>query len=317
MKVLLIHSGNSVNDSADYSFVKEQGDALEKEGLTVSYFGVKGKGFKGYLSNFSLLKQRINQESPDILHAHFGFCGALAVLQHKVPVVITFHNGETLTTKGKIISSIASFFSSYNIFVAQHIKDKLFTPKRRYVIQPCGINIKDFPICPQDKAIEQFGLSNSVPNILFGGSYSNQRKNAPLAKQAIALLNYPVNLIEMKGWTREQVPVLLCACDLLLIPTKSEGSPQVVKEAMACNCPVVATNVADIPWLLSEVKNSHTTSFDPYAIADKINEVIKCGERSNGRERVIQLGLDNKIVAKRIIEIYCKVLSNGRKKAKA
>ena len=309
MNVLLVHSGNAVTQSSDYTFVKEQGEALREQGVNVFYYAIKGKKARGYLSNLSKLKESIKSNSIDIIHAHYGLCGALAVLQNKVPVVITFHNGETLTFKGKLISSAAAWLSKYNIFVAQHIHDRLFKVPKEYSIIPCGIDLKLLPIVNKEEAIKSMGLRTDVPNILFGGSFSNARKNYPLAKEALALLPYEVNLIEMKGFSRAEVDQLLCGCDLFLMPTKSEGSPQVIKEALACNCPIVATGVADIPELLSGVSNCYTTGFDASEIADRIDTIIKSGQRSNGREKVISMNLDNPLVAKRIKMIYEKVLS--------
>lgn len=311
MKVLLVHSGNAVTDSRNYTFVKEQGDALESMDIQVYYYAVKGKGMKGYLSSLSGLKKVIRDKEINLVHAHYGFCGALCILQRAVPVVITFHNGETLTLKGKLISSIAARFSAHNIFVAQHIHDKLFWIPKSYSIIPCGINLDFLPLVDHNTAARQMSLPMDKPNILFGGSFSNARKNYPLAKEAISLLPYPVNLIEMKGFNREQVNMLLCGCDLFLLPTKSEGSPQVVKEALACNCPIVATSVADIPQLLDGVENAYVTSFDAQEIALRIDMIIKSGMRSNSRKRINELGLENSQVAAKIMDIYQSVLKKA------
>ena len=313
MKVLLVHSGNAVSDSQNYTFVKEQGDALASKGVQVYYYAVKGKGIKGYLSALPRLKQTIKDNGIDLVHAHYGLCGALCLLQRAVPVVITFHNGETLTNKGTIISSIAARFSAYNIFVAQHIHDKLFCIPEGYSILPCGINFSQFNLIDKSVAAHEMGLPDDCPNILFGGYFSNPRKNYPLAKEAIDKLPYPVHLIEMKGYSREQVHLLLCGCDLFLLPTKSEGSPQVVKEALACNCPIVATAVADIPLLLSDVKNSYTTDFCAGEIASKIDLVLQDGGRSDGRKKITELGLDNSQVAESLVTIYNQVLSKNHK----
>lgn len=313
MNVLLVHSGNAVLDSDHYTFVKEQGEALSSLGVNVFYFAVKGKGAKGYLRNFGSLKKTIHDHSIDIVHAHYGLCGALSVLQRKVPVVITFHNGETLTRKGKIISSLASRFSAYNIFVAQHIHDDLFCIPKQYSIIPCGIDMALLPLMDKDSAVNKMSLPTDKPNVLFGGSFSNPRKNYPLAKEAISHLPYPVNLIEMKGFNREEVGMLLCGCDLFLLPTKSEGSPQVVKEALACNCPIVATGVADIPQLLEGIANSYTTGFDAEEISKRMDQIIKSGSRSDGRKRIDELGLDNPQVAAKILNIYQRVLRKETK----
>lgn len=128
MNVLLVHSGNAVNNSHDYTFVNEQGEALRQTGVNVYYYAVRGKGTKGYLSSLAGLRKAIKNNRIDLVHAHYGLCGALAVLQRSVPVVITFHNGETLTSKGKLVSSIAAWLSKYNIFVARIFTTDCFGP---------------------------------------------------------------------------------------------------------------------------------------------------------------------------------------------
>ena len=309
MKILLVHSGNAVaGNSEKYTFVREQGEALRNLGADVQYFAVVGKGAQGYLSNYKRLRATIKAFQPDLIHAHFGLCGALCVLQSKVPVVITCHNGETLTKYGNIITSLAIQRAKHTICVAQHIYDKLYLKPKHYTIKPCGIEITD--IVDKDTAQDAMQLPKDKINILFGGAFSNLRKNVALAYEALEIVNREdINLIEMRGFNREQVTQLFCGCDMLLLPTKSEGSPQVLKEAMAYNCPIVATDVADIAYLLDGVSNSYVTSFDPEDVAAKIQQVIACGERTNGRERILQLKLVNNQVAETIFAIYESILS--------
>lgn len=309
MKILIVHSGNAVGGNSErYTFVREQGEHLRALGAEIEYFAVVGKGAMGYLRNYKRLKEIIKTYQPDLIHAHFGLCGALCVLQSQVPVVITCHNGETLTKYGNLISSLAVQRAKHTICVAQHIYDKLYLKPRHYTIQPCGIEVSE--VVDKEIAKQKMGLPTDKYNILFGGSFTNLRKNVALANAALDILKRnDINLIEMKGFSREQVTLLYNACDILLLPTKSEGSPQVLKEAMAYNCPVVATDVADIAYLLDGVSNSYVTSFDPQDVADKISRVLECGQRTNGRERIEKLQLENSQVAKTIYSIFQQVLS--------
>ena len=309
MKILIVHSGNAVGGNSErYTFVREQGEHLRALGAEIEYFAIVGKGAMGYLRNYKRLKEIIKTYQPDLIHAHFGLCGALCVLQSQVPVVITCHNGETLTKYGNLISSLAVQRAKHTICVAQHIYDKLYLKPRHYTIQPCGIEMTE--VVDKELAKQKIGLPNDKYNILFGGSFTNLRKNVALANAALDILKRDdINLIEMKGFSREQVTLLYNACDMLLLPTKSEGSPQVLKEAMAYNCPVVATDVADIAYLLDGVSNSYVTSFDPRDVAEKITCALECGQRTNGRERIEKLQLENSQVAKTIYSIYQQVLS--------
>lgn len=308
MKVLIVCSANS---DKIMPFVTEQGDELVRQGIVVDYFPIKGKGLMGYLKNLKALKKKILTDNYQIVHAHYGLSGALAVLQRKVPVIITFHNGETLTIIGNVISSIASLFSDFNIYVAKHIYDlTYFKRKNKSAVIPCGINLKELKIIPKEEAKKLMNLPDNKINILFGGNFANLRKNYPLAKEAINILPHKnINLIELKGFSREQVTNLLCGCDLMLLPTKSEGSPQIVKEAMACNCPVVASNVADISDIFAETQGCFLTDFDSSNLAEAILKAINYKGRTNGREKMEKY--DNSKIVKEIVEIYNRLIYNN------
>ena len=90
MKILVVESINN-NGGQLTPFITEQAEALVAAGCEVVYFGVKGKGVKGYLRCLRDLRFKIDKWKPDVVHAHFGLCGLLACLQRKVPVVTTFH----------------------------------------------------------------------------------------------------------------------------------------------------------------------------------------------------------------------------------
>ena len=144
MKILIVHSGNAVGGNSErYTFVREQGEHLRALGAEIEYFAIVGKCAMGYLRNYKRLKEIIKTYQPDLIHAHFGLCGALCVLQSKVPVVITCHNGETLSKSANIISSLAVKCAKHTICVAQHIYDKLYLKPRHYTIQPCGIEVTE------------------------------------------------------------------------------------------------------------------------------------------------------------------------------
>ena len=95
---------------------------------------------------------------------------------------------------------------------------------------------------------------------------------------------------------------LLCGCDLMLLPTKSEGSPQIVKEAMACNCPIVATNVADISEIIAETEGCFLTDFEPQNVAEAISKALKFKSRTNGHEKMSRY--DNVKIVNEIIKVY-------------
>lgn len=292
-------------------FVTEQGDAIAREGITVDYFIIKGNGLWAYFNNLSTLKQKIREFSPDVIHAHYGLSGITPMLQSRVPFVVTFHNGETLSKIVNLISSFVSLFAKHVIYVAQHIYNlSYFKRKNNFTVLPCGINLEDLTITDKALARQEMGLDADKKYILFGGAFNNLRKNYPLLKEAIGLLDRDdIEVLEMKGLTRSDITKLMCACDVFALPTKSEGSPQALKEAMACNCPIIATDVADIKHLLGSIDGHFLCSFQSDDVAKKLSQALAFIGRTKGRERLMQLGLNNEIVAKKIIHIYTKILN--------
>ena len=105
------------------------------------------------------------------------------------------------------------------------------------------------------------------------------------------------------------MPVYLNAADILLLTSKWEGSPNIVKEAMACNVPVVATKVGDIEYLFGNTEGYYYTDTDPDKLAGKINYVLNNDIKPNGRQRIIDLKLDSESIADEIIQLYQEVLS--------
>lgn len=311
MKVLIISRYKKVFNNHILPFVYEQGEALRKSGVEVDYFLIAGDGYFSYLKNVAPLKRRIREFKPDIIHAHYGLSGLTAVLQREIPVITSFHNGETLGFKQNVISSIASLFNKHTIYVAQHVYDKsLFKRKSNYTIMPCGVTLEDLPQLDFHKTREKLGFRPDVKYILFGGSFLNLRKNYSLLKRALSLINdIKIETIEMNGLTRSQTTELMCACDLFALPTKSEGSPQALKEAMACGCPIVATDVADIKYLLGDVDGHFICTFEPEDVADKVRKALMFNKRTKGRERIIELGLTNEQIADRLINLYKSILS--------
>lgn len=313
MKVLLIHSGNAVNgDSSRYSFVKEQGLKIESLGNEVSYFSVVGKGIKGYLRNVKLLKCKIKEINPNIIHAHYGLCGIVALLStSKIPVVITFHNGETLNWKINLLCSLFVKKAKYVFYVAQHIYDKCFIKAKHYSILPCGITMEDMVITDYSKARKLLGWTENKKYILFGGSISNKRKNYSFLEKSLKIIQRKdIEVIEMKGFSRGECVLRMCACDCFCLPSLSEGSPQALKEAMACNCPAVATDIADVRTLFGDEGGYYISNFDAYQLAGCIEKCLKFEGRTKGRNRIIKLGLGNEQVASIIVETYKKILND-------
>ena len=299
MKILIVCSRNSGKIAP---FIQEQGDALSQLGVEIAYFPIEGKGLCGYLKNKKRLLSKINEFMPDLIHAHYGLSGLLANLQRKIPVITTYHGSDINNTKILPLSRLNMILSVHNIFVSEKNRLKSNQTRNQSLI-PCGVDTNFFK--PQDKARKIFDLNEDKKYILFAGAFANSVKNSALAKSAVSLLN-DVCLIELQGYSREEVALLINAVDVVLLTSFTEGSPQIIKEAMACNCPIVSVPVGDIENVISGTAGCFISTYKPTDIADKLKQALEYGKRTEGRERILSLGLDREAVAKQILSVYKK-----------
>ena len=303
MKILIVCSSNS---GCIAPFILEQGDALTGIGVVVEYLTIRGKGIAGYLGNYKKLLAKINGFNPDIVHAHYGLSGLLANLQRKVPVVTTYHGSDINKAWIFRFSRLCMILSAHNIFVSSKNLTTSGLTRNQSLI-PCGVDINLFS--PVDKVLarKDMGLDNAFTYILFAGAFQNKVKNAALAQASVAGIP-KVTLLELKDYSREQVALLMNAVDVALMTSFTEGSPQFVKEAMACNCPVVSVPVGDVSEVLTGVEGCYISTYEPADVAEKIRLVLETGKRIEGRERIIYLKLDSDSVARRILEVYNSVV---------
>ena len=240
MRILIVASFNKGRFAP---FIVEQVEALKKQGCTIDFFGLQGQGLVGYMRNLPLLKQKIKAFCPDVIHAHYGLSGLFANLQRRIPVVTTYHGSDINEKKVLRFSKKAMRLSAWNVFVSRKTLE-IAKPKKKYTLLPCGIDLSDLQLTEKDEARRKMNLQTDRKYILFAGAFDVEVKNAPLAKDAVALLKEgQTELLELKGYTREEVTLLMCAADAFLLTSLMEGSPQVIKEALACGCPVVSVDV--------------------------------------------------------------------------
>lgn len=318
MRLLIVSRFKTNYNDNILPFVKEQGEAIRGLGHEVDYFLVRGN----YIKAVGALKAKIREFMPDIIHAHFGLSAITAELQNEVPVVTTFHNGETLNWHVNLVSSLMSLRAKHVIYVAQHIRDLSYFKAKNYSIIPCGVPMEQMIITPKEEARKQLGWSDDKKYILFGGAFDNERKNYALLKAAVDKLQMTndklqIVCIEMKGLSRAECVLRMNAADLFALPSHSEGSPQALKEAMAVNCPCLATDIADVRelfgdepghWILRNPRKTHERwDGDENSLCEMmelINDAMMFEGRTNGRERILKLGLSNEQVARKIISIY-------------
>lgn len=290
------------------TYVEEQMQALQQQGMTIVRCGIKKSGLWGYLSALPHIYHMIRKFHPDIIHAHYGLSGLLCCLQRYVPVVVTYHGSDINNPKVLHFSRMAMRLAAKNIFVSKGILNKV-THCPNAVLLPCGIDLSDNQCTPKSVARQKMNLSIDGQYALFAGAFDNAVKNSVLAKDAVELYNRQTGnscqLIELKGYSRQEVALLMCAADVFLLTSHNEGSPQVIKEAMACGCPIVSVDVGDVAERLQGLDGCYVAqTYCTEDVVDKLRQALYFNARTHGRERIIEQGLDNRQVAKRLMEIY-------------
>ena len=288
-------------------FITEQIKAIEKQGIECKYFGVDGKGIGGYLRQVPKLRKAIRNFQPDLIHAHYGLCGLLANYQRRIPVVTTYHGSDINDPRVLRLSKKSIHRSRFNIFVSQKNVD-IACPQKDFALIPCGIDLNDYPIMEKADARCKMNLDPSKEYVLFAGAFNNRVKNAPLAQRVMEWLPN-AELLELKGYTRPQVAALMQAVDAFLMTSLTEGSPQVIKEAMACGCPIVSVDVGDVREQIEGIEGCFISNREPEALADCLKKALVYKERTSGRSAIVDKGLSNENIASHIIAVYKKLLA--------
>jgi N-acetyl sugar amidotransferase len=306
-KVLIVCSGNSPDGSnfdfeRHHTFIYEQFVILKNLGVEFDYFYIKSKGIIGYIKSWHSLWVYLKKNKYTLIHAHYGLSGFIAVMQPHNKTLITFHGSDINQKKTRLISNLACLMADYSIFVSPFLYEKLYIrPRDKYSVIPCGIDLNTFFPLDKIEARRKMNLKEDKKYVLFSSYFLNPAKNYKLAEKAMSLVPN-AELLELKNKSREEVNLLLNAVDVLLLTSQHEGSPQVVKEAMACNCPVVSTNVGDVKTIFNNTNYCYVCDNRPEEIAERINSLLKTPVRTKGAESISLY--DNKIISEKVLNIY-------------
>ncbi len=302
MKVLVVASYNKGRFAP---FIIEQAEALKKQGCQIEFFGLQGKGLWGYVQNLPALRRQMKSFCPDVVHAHYGLSGLFANMQRRIPVVTTYHGSDINNKSVLRFSKMAMCLSVWNVFVSTKTME-IVRPKKKYSLIPCGIDLSDLQLTEKSAARQKMNLSAEKKYVLFAGAFDNKVKNAPLAKEAVSFLrDNNVELLELKGYSRDEVTLLMCAADAFLMTSFTEGSPQVVKEALACGCPIVSVDVGDVKERTQGVEGCYVAKTrEPQELTELLRNAMTFERKTKGRERILADGLDNCQVAAKLTDIY-------------
>ena len=306
MNVLFV--SRETREQSVSAIVVAQGESLKSMNVGVNYFRIQGKGAWGYVRSIFALRAFLKNNAFAVVHAHYSLSGFVAALAGSRPLVVSLMGSDIL--RGNISRRLIRFFASWRwsalIVKSDAMKNKLGMACAQVI--PNGVDMERFQPHSRPEAKNKVGFTGNK-NIVFVGDPERHEKNFILAEaMRTQLHDENINLHVVWRQPHEKLPVYMSAADVLLLTSLYEGSPNVIKEAMACNCPIVATDVGDIRWVLGNTAGCFLASFTAQDVADKIEKALEFGKRTNGRERLIELGLDDDSIAARIIQVYENVL---------
>lgn len=307
------------------AFIRRQAEFVQRAGVNLEVFAFRGgKNPYKYVRAWARLRRMLRARAYDLIHAQFGQSGLLA-FPKRMPLVVTFRGSDVLgivrdrdgrySRTGKILQRASRFVARHAdaiILVSQHLAKYLQTRAPVHVI-PSGIDFEVFRPIPKDEARKKLGLDPQEKLVLFVGRTNQARKRFTLAKHAFELLNarIPSRLVVAWNIQHQQIPLYMNACDALVFTSMQEGSPNVVKEALACNLPVVSVKVGDVPDRLRDVEGCELCEDDqPATIAAALERVLVRGKRVDGVSAVRQL--DENVLTAKVLSVYESVLSRPR-----
>lgn len=300
-------------------FIKEQIEAFALK-YPVNY---KICLIDGKKSNFNYLKSifsinfLIRKEKFDLIHIHFGLSGMFMLFSFflDTPVIVTLHGSDIQSYKGnrgliQKISTVVVSRSDKAIILNDQMADILKKNRYKLIKIPCGINLSFF-------SKQRENLNNENFFIGFPSSRDREVKNYPLfftIVEGLKARGHKISVIEFDNFNREEVAENLSKLDCLLMTSFSEGSPQIIKEALASNLPIISTNVGDVQLLLKDVENCFVVnSFEPQIFIEKVEFLIQLNphdRKSNGKEKIKQLGLDQDTIITQLNDLYLRMINN-------
>jgi teichuronic acid biosynthesis glycosyltransferase TuaC len=183
-----------------------------------------------------------------------------------------------------------------------------FLPRRareRNRVIPDGIDLRVFVATDRATARARLGWDANARVALFAGRADAPEKRLWLAREAVEIARQELPdlvLTVVSGARPDQMPLYYSAADCLLHTSASEGSPNVIKEALACNLPIVATPAGDIADLVPDARAGSVVCADPHALALEVVRCCRVPTRSNGR--ALTDGMDLESAATATLELY-------------
>jgi len=297
--------------------IRDQIDALKARGVEVDLMYVDiYRGKRGYAeAAWRILLLSFQSKRYDLIHAYYGHCGLLARLQARYPIIVTFLGSDLLDSKDRGIGKIVARIADGIIVQTEEMKR---TAKRddAYII-PFGVNLDLFTSYPMEDARCELGLALDEKLVLFPWNPKRPVKRFDLVQEAIRIVQQSydrVRLVSLIDQPHETVAKYMNACNVMVLASEHEGSPMALREAMACNLPIVSVDVGDVRQIIENTEGCYLCKREPSDIAEKLGLALARGSRTCGARVVRQA--DAAWGADQVMLLYDCVLKSHRRQRK-
>ncbi|MEW6135585.1 MAG: glycosyltransferase [Bacteroidota bacterium] len=310
--ILFVSSGNSSLGISP--IVGNQVNSLLLHNCRVNNYLIKGKGILGYLRNVLQLRKHLQTNSYDIIHAHYSFSGFVASLAGARPLIVSLMGSDVNNSYlSRFLVKVFIVLFKWRAIIVK--SDKMIYDFNNfcmvYVI-PNGVNMDVFFPRNRNDCCKILEWNPNLIHVLFAADPQRKEKNFLLASSAFASLNVKNAVLHtLKNVPHDNVPLWFNASDVVILSSLSEGSPNVIKEAMACNRPIVSTDVGDVKLLFDHEPGHFISGFSNDDYRNNLEKAILFSQSNYstmGRNRLIELGLDHSAIANKIINVYNNVL---------
>jgi glycosyltransferase involved in cell wall biosynthesis len=307
------------------TFIKTQADSLERLGVQVNVLPLRGyESRSAYAKGVGELRRLVRANRYDVVHAHYGHAAVVARFQRAAPLVVSYCGDDVLgtpsdsgrlTLRSRVEAAVfrtLAYFAAATITKSEEMERALPAPRRaQNRVIPNGVDVDRFAPIERERARRELGWGDE-PVALFVGDPTIARKNFKLADEATARASSAIPGLRLHvahGFEPAQVPVFMSAADALILTSLWEGSPNVVKEAMAAELPVVAVPAGDVEERLAGVSGCFVRAYDAEALGEALAEAIRHGRSPEARRAVSALSLER--VAERVLDVYQGAIGAG------
>lgn len=309
MRVLFVASGKQGGVNP---IINNQGESLRRAGVELDYYALSGGGWKGYIKNIKPLREAIKKGGYDVVHAHYSWTAyitGIATMGLKVPMVVSLMGNDILDHWWyPVLARMVAKCKPWKAVIvkSQEMKNRVGMPYANVI--PNGVNMEKFHELPQTECQKKLGWDRSKKHVLFPARVEDTRKNWPLANAAVQMQNSDIELHPFKNTPNDETPIWYNAADAVVLPSFYEGSANALKEAMACNRPVVTTDMGDCRERIEGCEGCYVANtYEVPEFTELLGKALQY-EKSGGRERLLADGIADYQIAERLITIYKNIL---------